>query len=241
MKYALVTGGTKGIGKAISKSLLEKDYFVVLNYANDETSAQSTFEELNVKFPDRIALIKEDLSKIERVDDFCKQLRKITNNFDVLILNAGMTDRTSFPDITYNSMLSVFKTNLFVPFFLIQGMVKSMNKNSSIINIGSIMGIYPHSFSLSYGVSKASVHALTKNLVKFLKPFSIRINTVAPGFVNTDWHSLKPDSLKKSIKKKIALERFCEPEEVAHLVISIIENQYLNGEIINLDAGYNFT
>jgi 3-oxoacyl-[acyl-carrier protein] reductase len=241
MKYALVTGGTKGIGKAISKSLLERDYFVILNYYNDEKSAQRTFEEFNIKFPERVRLIKEDLSKIERIGDFCRNLSIITPNLDVLILNAGMTDRTQFPDISYESMLSVFNTNLFVPFFLIQGLVKSMNKNSSIINIGSIMGIYPHSLSLPYGVSKASIHALTKNLVKFLRPFSIRINTVAPGFVNTDWHILKSDTLIKGIKDKIALERFCEPEEVAHLVLSIIDNQYLNGEIINLDAGYNFT
>lgn len=240
MKYALITGGTKGIGKAISKALLDNGYHVILNYASDDRAADSVFEEFQNLYPGRVYLIKEDLSKINRIDVFCEQVSSLTNKLDVLILNAGKTDRTMFPDVEYEAMLSVFHTNLFVPFFLIQGLINLMPQGSSIISIGSAMGEHPHSVSVAYGVSKSAAHAMTKNLVKFLSPSGIRINTIAPGFVITDWHHSKSDSLKKNIESKIALHRFCEPEEIADLAMLLISNAYMNGAIIKLDGGYNF-
>ena len=240
MKYAVVTGGTKGIGNAIGKALLEKDYFVILNYANDDNTANNAFKELNSLFPDRLKLIKEDLSKQDNILIFCNKVKEITSQLDVLILNAGKTDRTPFGEIDYQSFLNVFDTNLFVPFFLTQEIYTIMPKGSSIIITGSSMGIHPHSMSLAYGVSKSAVHSLVKNLVKYLMPYKLRVNAIAPGFVETEWQKEKPEWIKESIKSKIALNRFCTTDEVAQLAMSIIENQYLNGEIIQLDGGYNF-
>ncbi len=102
------------------------------------------------------------------------------------------------------------------------------------------MGVHPHAVSLSYGVSKAAVHALTKNLVKSLAPVGIRVNAVAPGFVDTDWQKGKPAEIRQSIESKIALGRFCTPEEIADVYKMVIENQYLNGEIITVDGGYSY-
>lgn len=240
MKYALVTGGTKGIGKAISHALLSSGYKVIINYSSDDLVAQSVYDDFDASFPGQLQIIKADLSKIDSVRSFCDQVITLTKKLDLLILNAGKTDRTSFPNLEYETMISVFNANVFVPFFLIQNLIEIMPKGASIISIGSDMGAYPHSVSISYGVSKSSLHALTKNLVKFLRPFGVRINTIAPGFVNTDWHRSKSDELKEKIKNKIALNRFCEPHEVADMVKSLIDNQYLNGQIIKLDGGYNF-
>ena len=93
---------------------------------------------------------------------------------------------------------------------------------------------------LVYGVTKSAVHALVKNLVKFLAPYSIRVNGVAPGFVDTDWQKNKPAAIRKNIENKISLERFCEPREVAEVYKMLIDNSYFNGEIIVVDGGYSY-
>jgi 3-oxoacyl-[acyl-carrier protein] reductase len=102
------------------------------------------------------------------------------------------------------------------------------------------MSQYPHSVSLSYGISKAAIHSLVKNLVKFLIPYEIRVNCVAPGFVDTEWQKDKPAEVRANILKKISLKRFAKPEEIASVYLFIINNQYLNGEIIEIDGGYSY-
>jgi len=94
--------------------------------------------------------------------------------------------------------------------------------------------------SLAYGVTKAAVHALTQNLVKFLAPYNIRVNAVAPGFVDTEWQKNKPLEIRQSIESKIAMGRFCTPEEVAGIYKMLIENTYINGSIIVADGGYSY-
>jgi 3-oxoacyl-[acyl-carrier protein] reductase len=105
---------------------------------------------------------------------------------------------------------------------------------------GSQMAIHPHAMSLAYGVSKASVHALVKNLVKFFVSKHIRVNAVAPGFVETNWHLHKPETVRNSINSKIAVGRFCAPEEIADVYMLLLNNTYMNGEIVECDGGYNF-
>jgi len=240
MKYALVTGGTKGIGKAISNVLIEKGYFVIINYANDDEVANTIFKELNFRFPNHSCLIKADLSHHENINDFCQKIRNVTDHLDVLILNAGMTDRTPFGETEYKTLLSVFETNLFSPYFIIHELHTIMSKNSSIIITGSVMGIYPHSMSVSYGVSKAAVHALVENLVKFLAPLSIRINAIAPGFIDTEWQKDKSVDIRKNIENKIAIKRFGTTQEVAEAILFLISNKYINGEIIKIDGAYSY-
>lgn len=240
MKYALVTGGTKGIGKAISFALLEKGYFVIINYSNDDENANLTIKEFDSQYLDRTSLIKEDLSDQKNIKGFCHKIKNLTSQLDVMILNAGKTDRSPFGEIDYQIWLSVFETNLFAPFFIIQELHNIMPQGSSILITGSVMGIYPHSLSVSYGVSKAAVHTMVKNLVKFLAPMNIRINAIAPGFVETEWQKNKPVELKKSITNKIALNRFGTPEEIANSAMFIISNNYINGEILKVDGGYSY-
>jgi len=239
MKYALVTGGSKGIGKAISLILLKKGYFVILNYANDDEIANATFLELNKDYTHRVKLIKEDLSQHGNIENFCKKIKEITQHLEVLVLNVGKTDRTSFGKIDYHSFLNVFETNLFVPFFLIQEIYTIMPKGSSIVMTGSSMGNYPHSTSVAYGVSKAAVHALTVNMVKFLASNEIRINAIAPGFIDTEWQKIKSDEIRQNIEKKIALKRFGTSAEVAQATMLLIDNKYINGEILKIDGGYS--
>lgn len=240
MKYAIVTGGTKGIGKAIAISLLKEDYFVLLNYSNDDDIANKTYDELNSAFPSRLKLIKSDLSKPDSILSFCMQVKEITSSINVFVLNAGKTDRTQFGQVKYQSLLDVFNTNLFIPFFLIQELHTMMSKGDSIIMIGSLMGIHPHSLSISYGISKSGIHYLVNYLVKYLSPKGIRVNAIAPGFINTEWQTQKPESVISKLESKIALNRLGTPNEIAQTLLFLVNCDYVNGETITVSGGYSF-
>jgi 3-oxoacyl-[acyl-carrier protein] reductase len=150
MKHAIITGGTKGIGKAIGASLLERGYSVILNYSEDDNVAQQVYEEFSKKYAGRIYLIKEDLSNYLNIEQFISKVKQITQIIDILILNMGITDRSELNDITYDSWNKVIHTNLTIPFFIIQKLVANMPAESSVIFTGSLMGIVPHSVSISY-------------------------------------------------------------------------------------------
>jgi len=240
MKHALVTGGTKGIGKSIAKELLKNGYLTILNYSSDDENANKVLEELSYEFPQQIKLVKGDLSSIANIDVFCMEVKVITQTLDVLILNAGITDRSTFLEITKETWCKVIDTNITIPFFIIQNLVLVMTTDSSIVFTGSAMGIYPHSSSLAYGVTKSAIHALVRNLVKFLSPYKIRINALAPGFIDTDWQANKSPELRGKIESKIGLKRFGTTGEVADACLFLIRNKYINGAVILLDGGYNF-
>ena len=125
------------------------------------------------------------------------------------------------------------------PVFLLQRIVERI-RGGSVVFTGSLMGIEPHATSLAYGVTKAAVHALAKNLVKFLTPYGIRVNAVAPGFVDSEWQKDKPAEIRRNIEQKLALGRFCRPEEVADIYKMLIENPCFDGEIVVAGGGYAY-
>ena len=102
------------------------------------------------------------------------------------------------------------------------------------------MWIQPQSVSLVDGVTKSAVHALVKNMVKFLVPYELRVNAVAPGFVDTEWQKTKPAEIRRNIENKVSLGRFCDPEELAEVYRMLVENSYFNGEVIVVDGGYSY-
>ena len=240
MKYAIVTGGTKGIGKAISKELLIRNFSVIAVHNDDDENESVARKDIDPQFQKKYFLVKCDLSDPENIPDLLAQVKLLTATLDVLILNAGKTLRKGIVDMTMEQWESVMAMNITTPLFLIQQLLPFLKKGSNIIFTGSSMGIFPHSVSLSYGVSKSAVHALVKNLVKFLIPFEIRVNCVSPGFVDTEWQKEKPKEIRDSITEKISLKRFAKPEEVASVYLFIIDNQYMNGEIITIDGGYSY-
>ena len=131
-------------------------------------------------------------------------------------------------------------TNVHFPVFLLQRIITRIKKGGSVVFTGSLMGIEPHSVSLAYGVTKSAVHSLVKNLVKFLVPYEVRVNGVAPGFVDTEWQKNKPAEIRRNIERKVALGRFCDPMEVAEVYKMLIENSYFNGEVVVVDGGYSY-
>ncbi|MDR2473456.1 MAG: SDR family oxidoreductase [Tannerella sp.] len=241
-KKALITGGCKGIGFAIAKSLAAKGYDLLLTYRSDTFTAQKSCDEINKEFDIEAVALKADSADANSLDIVANHIAAGDFKLDVTIFNAGMTCRDSFEAMKMTDWQDVFFANVHFPVFLLQRLLTDglLNSGGSVVFTGSLTAIYPHAMSLSYGVSKAAVHALVKNMVKFLMPYNIRVNAVAPGFVDTDWQKNKSAEIRHSIESKIALGRFCNPNEITDIYNLLIDNQYLNGEIIVADGGYSF-
>ena len=238
MNIVLVTGGTKGIGKAIVLKYLHQGCYAIITYSSDDETAELFQRELDVNYKDKYEIIKADLSKIEEVKIMCNIIRCKYRKIDYLILNAGVTNRNSFSDMTIDEWNYVINVNLTMPFFIVQSLVDCIIKGGSILFIGAVMGIYPHAISIPYAVSKAGVHMLSRQLVKHLAPYKITVNTIAPGFVDTPWQKSKPLEQRIRIENKIALKRFALPEEIAQLCWDISQNAYINGSLLEIDGGY---
>ena len=238
MNIVLVTGGTKGIGKAIVLKYLHQGCYAIITYSSDDETAELFQRELDVNYKDKYEIIKADLSKIDEVKIMCNIIRCKYRKIDYLILNAGVTNRNSFSDMTIDEWNYVINVNLTMPFFIVQSLVDCIIKGGSILFIGAVMGIYPHAISIPYAVSKAGVHMLSRQLVKHLAPYKITVNTIAPGFVDTPWQKSKPLEQRIRIENKIALKRFALPEEIAQLCWDISQNAYINGSLLEIDGGY---
>lgn len=239
MKYAVVTGSTKGIGKAIAERLLKKGYYVIINYSKDDNSAILFKDEMKA-YEGQYCILKQTLSDYENAMAFVADIEKVTNQVDCMILNCAMTDRSSFQEISKNSWERVINTNLNVPFYIIQSLESLVPCGGNVIFIGSVLGIYPHASSLAYAVSKAAIHQMAKELVKVFAQRRITVNAIAPGFVNTSWQNDKPKEQRERIESKIALGRFGYPEEIANLCMTIIDTPYINGSILEINGGYSY-
>lgn len=240
MKYAVVTGSTKGIGKAIAVKLLSEGYYVFINYSSDDDAAQQFREEIT-EYNSQYTITKQRLSSYEDAEQYASFIRSVAPHIDCLILNTAVTDRTVFGEITKESWEFVLNTNLNVPFYLLQKLQDGICNNSGrIIFIGSIMGKYPHAMSLSYAVSKAALHQLAHNLVKEFAPRKITVNALLPGFTDTSWQVNKSNEQRQRIESKIALHRFGQSDEIADMCWCVINNQYINGAEISIDGGYCF-
>ena len=239
-KFALITGGTKGIGKAVAQILAKAGYNLILTYGNDVEAAQFVQAEFTEKFNTEIFILQADITSEKSIQVIFDFLKSKDIRLFSLIFNAGITSRTRFEDIKQEEWERVFYANVHFPVFLLQKILSRIEIGGNVLFTGSLMGVYPHSVSLSYGVTKSAMHALVQNLVKFMAPYKIRVNAIAPGFVDTDWQKTKPAEIRRNIVNKIALERFCDPDELAEIYKLIVENNYLNGEIITVSGGYSY-
>jgi len=223
-KIALITGSTRGIGRQIGEDLWELDYDVYLNGRFPISDEKI----LGLKY------IAADLSDINAIDKLNKQIGAL----DVLVLNVGITDRTSFGEIKIKEWNAVINTNLTNQFFLVQKLKDKIRPNGRIIFISSISGIIPDSTSISYGVSKAAINMLVLYLAKEFAPKHITVNAIAPGYIMTDWHQKKSKAQLKRIAKKCLANRLGTPEEVSKAVLAVIDNPFINGQVLRIDGGF---
>jgi 3-oxoacyl-[acyl-carrier protein] reductase len=239
-KCACITGGTKGIGRAIADALAADGYTLILTYAHDSLAAKRTGLELYRRFAVEVHVVRADIADHDAPDELHRYLQEKDISLDALIFNAGLTCRSPFEHISRDDWQRVFDANLHFPIFFLQAVMPRLKSGACVLFTGSRMADAPHSLSLAYGVSKAAIHALVKNLVKFLIPYNVRVNAVAPGFVDTDWQKAKPLEIRQSIESKIAAGRFCQPHELASVYKMLIDNQYFNGEIVTVDGAYSY-
>ena len=236
MKRALVTGGTKGIGLAISQMLLREGYFVTVTYASDANAAEACNCTLKVISPN-FEIIKADQSDKGEMKNLVRHLLE-HDELNCIVCNTGITLKKELIDITDAEWENVMAVNVNAPFFLIRDLYSIIPHGSRIIFIGSEMAIYPHGTSIAYGVSKSAVHALATNLVKFFEDTGTTVNAIAPGFVETEWQSTKPEHIRKNICEKTAIKRFATVEEIADAARFCINNPFVNGSIIEVNGGY---
>lgn len=239
-KTVLVTGSSSGIGKEIAR-ILAKDYDVILHYNSNENSTRLLKEELDKEYNRDYLMVKCDLSKEEEIDNMLDIIYTKYNNIDILINNAGIAIDTLFEDKTKDNFMKILDINLIAPFLLCKKIGPKMvdNKYGVIINISSNNGIdTPYIESVDYDVSKAGLISLSKNLANYFAPY-VRVNTICPGWVNTEMNkNLDSDFVSKE-ENKILLGRFADPMEIANLVEFLISDKasYINDSIIRIDGG----
>lgn len=240
MKTVIVTGGSRGIGAAIVVELAKNNYNVVLNYNNSEEKAKKIQKDLKEQGIN-IEIFKADVSKREDVKKLVNFTIEKYNNIDILINNAGIDQIKPFMDITNEDWNKIIQTNLNSVFYCSQEVLKNMihNKKGCIINISSIWGITGASCEVAYSVSKAGIDGMTKALAKEMGLSNIRVNSIAPGIVDTDMNKELSFEELQELKNEIPLGRVAAPEEIVKSVKWLIDDEYVTGQIISVNGGWN--
>lgn len=240
-KVVLVTGSNRGIGKSTIIEFAKKGYNVVINYNTHEEEANSLKEYVEKAYDIRALTIRCDVSNELEVKNMINTILREFNTIDVLVNNAGIAIDTRFSDKTVENFRKILDVNLIGTFLVSKyaGEVMLKNKSGKIINISSTNGIntnYP--YSLDYDASKAGVISLTRNLAEQYAPY-INVNTVAPGWINTDMNKELDKDFITEESKKILLGRFADPEEIAKVIyfLATDDAKYINNQVIIVDGG----
>lgn len=239
-KTIIVTGGSRGIGAAIVSLLAKENYNIVLNYNKSEEIAKKMQEEFTT-LGKTVEIFKADVSKREEVKKLVDFTIKKFGKIDVLINNAGISQTKLFTDITdedWNNMLNIDLNSVF---YMSQEVVKHMihEKEGCIINISSIWGMIGASCEVHYSVAKAGVDAMTKSLAKELGLSNIRVNSIAPGIIDTEMNKYLSAKELEQIKEEIPLGKIGDTFAIAKCVKWIIEDNYTTGQIIAINGGWN--
>lgn len=241
-KLALVTGGSRGIGKAISLALAKEDYDLILNYRSSDEEAEATKSECE-KFGSTVTLWKADITDEEEVVSFFKKIRKDFGSLDVLVNNAGITKDGLAMRMSSDDFKEVLDTNLVSSFYTSKAAISLMarKRSGSIINISSIVGLRGNPGQLNYSASKAGLIGLTKTLAKEMASRNLRVNAVAPGFIETDMTEALPEEVKEELISQIPLKSLGSAEDVAEMVVFLASDKtkYITGQVISVDGGMN--
>ena len=239
-KVVLVTGSSRGIGKATIIKFASEGYNVVINYIESDKEAQEVKEFVEKEYNIKALTIKTDVSDEADVKSMVDTIIKEFGKIDVLVNNAGIVFDRNFEDITIEEFKRTLEVNVIGAFIVSREVSKHMKSGSTIVNVSSKKEkktISPE--CLDYNVSKVGLQSLTRDLAFQLKP-NIRVNAVAIGWADTDMNKDLPKEYIEDENAKIYLERFAQPEEIAKAIYFLAseESSYINSEILVIDGGY---
>lgn len=239
-EVALITGGTRGIGKEIAYTLAEENYDIIINYRTENEELMKLKKEIEQKRV-RCLLLKGDVSNFEDCKKLVEEAINRMNHIDVLVNNAGITKDMLLMRMKPEDFNEVINVNLIGTFNMTKNVINYMMKERKgrIINVSSVVGISGNAGQTNYAASKAGIIGFTKSLAKEVASRNILVNAIAPGFIQTDMTNILKENVKDEIAKTIPLKRMGTAKDVANVVKFLVseDSSYITGQVIQVDGG----
>lgn len=240
VKTALVTGASRGIGAAIAKKLAARGFMVIINYGHSSAAAEEVKNQIE-QAGGQAVLMQGDVSSGGDVDRMFKDIKKTWGRLDVLVNNAGINRDTLLVRMKEDQWDAVLSTDLKSVFFTTKAAASLMmrQRSGSIINIASVVGITGNAGQANYAAAKAGVIGFTKSVAKELAARGIRVNAIAPGFIETDMTDAIPEKIREGMLETIPLRRGGKAEDVANAVAFLASDDagYITGQVLKVDGG----
>lgn len=240
VKTALVTGASRGIGAAIAKKLAARGFMVIINYGHSSAAAEEVKNQIE-QAGGQAVLMQGDVSSGDDVDRMFKDIKKTWGRLDVLVNNAGINRDTLLVRMKEDQWDAVLSTDLKSVFFTTKAAASLMmrRRSGSIINIASVVGITGNAGQANYAAAKAGVIGFTKSVAKELAARGIRVNAIAPGFIETDMTDAIPEKIREGMLETIPLRRGGKAEDVANAVAFLASDDagYIIGQVLKVDGG----
>lgn len=239
-KVAIVTGGSRGIGKSICLALAEAGADILLNYSRSDKEADKVKKEIE-KLGRKCVTVRANVGNFQQAQNIGKAAMNHFGKVDILINNAGINRDRMLKRMTFEQWNEVIQTNLSSVFNCTKAVVDPMSKEGGvIISISSIIGEMGNVGQANYAATKAGIIGFTKTMARELAPSRIRVNAIAPGFVETDMLGTVPEDIRETIKKEIALGRFGTPEEIALAAVYLCSPaaSWITGITLRINGGH---
>ena len=239
-QIVLVTGGSRGIGKAAALACAREGAHIIINYAGNVKAAEETVKEIS-DLGQKCLAVQADISKLADVERLIEEATAEFGKIDILVNNAGITRDGLLMRMKEEDWDAVIETNLKGIFLCTKAVIRGMMKQRSgrIINMTSVVGVMGNAGQANYAAAKAGVIGFTKSTAKELASRGITVNAIAPGFIHSDMTSVLPENVKEEMVKAIPIGRMGEADEVADTVIFLASNsaRYITGQVIHVDGG----